>query len=307
LGFKDDRYVVMGTGRTIRLYLVEGAPTGIRIAEIINWTGTILAAPRSKLAEVIKRPEAQRTGVYLLVGDDPTTPHKQRLYVGEADDVADRLKAHNKDESKDFWDHLYLVTSKDANLTKAHARYLESQLITLAKLADRANVANSTAPLPKTLPEPDVVDMDAFLDHIQIVLPVLGLELLRPKGQVVAPKTAEGQQSGLELKLVSPKHEVEAFAVEIDGEVTVLAGSKATKHTFVSNTYADLRSDLIADGTLVEHSAELYRFSRSAVFDSLSAAAAVVLNRNSNGRIEWRLKSTNQTVKDWQEKGLQSV
>lgn len=297
----------MGAGRTIRLYLVEGAPTGIRIAEIINWTGTVLAAPRSKLAEVIKRPEAKRTGIYLLVGDDPTTPHKQRLYVGEADDVADRLKAHNKDESKDFWDHLYLVTSKDANLTKAHARYLESQLIALAKLADRANVANGTAPLPKTLPEPDVVDMDAFLDHIQIVLPVLGLEFLRPKGQVVAPKTTDAQPSSIELKLVSPKHEVEAFAVEIDGEVTVLAGSMATKHTFVSNTYADLRNDLIADGTLVEHSTELYRFARSAVFDSLSAAAAVVLNRNSNGRIEWKLKSTNQTVKDWQEKGLQSV
>lgn len=297
----------MGTGRTIRLYLVEGAPTGIRIAEIINWTGTVLAAPRSKLAEVIKRQEAQRTGIYVLVGDDPIAPHKQRLYVGEADDVADRLKAHNKDESKDFWDHLYLVTSKDANLTKAHARYLESQLIALAKLADRANVANGTAPLPKTLPEPDVVDMDAFLDHIQIVLPVLGLELLRPKGQVVAAKAGESQLAGLELKLVSPKHEIEAFAVEIDGEVTVLAGSTATKHTFASNSYADLRNDLIADGTMVEHSAELYRFARSAVFDSLSAAAAVVLNRNSNGRMEWRLKSTSQTVKDWQEKGLQSV
>lgn len=71
----------MGTGRTTRLYLVEGAPTGIRIAEI-NWTGTVLAAPRSKLAEVIKRPEAQRTGIDLLVGDDPTAPHNTAAAKG---------------------------------------------------------------------------------------------------------------------------------------------------------------------------------------------------------------------------------
>ncbi len=101
----------------------------------MNWTGHVLVAPRSKLAEALSRSECTRTGVYLLLGDDPENPNKQRVYVGEGDSVVDRIKSHAKDPSKDFWTHAYIVTSKDANLTKAHARYLESKLVEKAKLA----------------------------------------------------------------------------------------------------------------------------------------------------------------------------
>jgi len=31
----------MTQGRTIRIYLVDGEPTGILTAEIINWTGKV--------------------------------------------------------------------------------------------------------------------------------------------------------------------------------------------------------------------------------------------------------------------------
>ena len=41
-------------GRTIRLYLVDGTPTGFLTAEIINWTGKLFAAPRSQLADLVK-------------------------------------------------------------------------------------------------------------------------------------------------------------------------------------------------------------------------------------------------------------
>lgn len=50
-------------GKTIRIYLVDGEPTGILTAEIINWTGKVLVAPRSQLADLAKRPEVKRTGV----------------------------------------------------------------------------------------------------------------------------------------------------------------------------------------------------------------------------------------------------
>lgn len=103
-------------GRTVRLFLVEGSPTGILAAEIMNWTGHVLVTPRSKTAEALKRAESARTGVYLLIGDDPEHPTKPRIYIGEADSVADRIKTHAKDSAKDFWTHAYVVTSKDQNL-----------------------------------------------------------------------------------------------------------------------------------------------------------------------------------------------
>ena len=54
------------TGRTIRIFLADGEPTGILLAEISNWTCKVLVAPRSQLDQLSKREEIRRTGLYLL-------------------------------------------------------------------------------------------------------------------------------------------------------------------------------------------------------------------------------------------------
>src|SRR3954463_3936473 len=113
-------------GRTIRIYLVDGVPNGILTAEIINWTGKVVVAPRAQLDQLASRPEARRTGLYLLIGTDPESPTRDLVYVGEGDSVFERLLKHNRDEGKDFWSQTVLVISKDENLTKSHVRYLES-------------------------------------------------------------------------------------------------------------------------------------------------------------------------------------
>ena len=61
----------MTQGRRIRLFLVDGTATGLITAEIINWTDHIIIGPRTKLAELVKRPECNRTGIYFLIGPDP--------------------------------------------------------------------------------------------------------------------------------------------------------------------------------------------------------------------------------------------
>src|SRR5208283_2300399 len=239
-------------GRTVRLFLVDGAPTGLMTAEIMNWTGHALVSPRSRLPDALRRDEANRTGVYFLYGNDPDQPSRNRVYVGEGDSVADRLRMHAKDAKKDFWSNVCIVTSKDQNLTKAHVRYLESRIVEIIRDADRANLANGNEPSSKLLPESDVADMEYFLAQMQMVLPVVGLDFLRPK---VALPQAPGvganlaRESGLELALISKKHNIEARAVEQDGEVTVLKGSKAiAKGDFGRNSYGALRGTLIQDG-----------------------------------------------------------
>lgn len=59
--------------KTIRIHLVNGLPSEILTAEIITWTGKIIVAPRAMLAELAKREEVKRTGVYCLLGPDPET------------------------------------------------------------------------------------------------------------------------------------------------------------------------------------------------------------------------------------------
>ena len=92
------------TGKTIRIFLADGEPTGILLAEISNWTGKVLVAPRSQLDQHSKREEVRRTGVYLLVGPDPDDPSRALASIGEGDNVLKRLLRHNKNEAKDFWE-----------------------------------------------------------------------------------------------------------------------------------------------------------------------------------------------------------
>src|SRR5947207_1180967 len=134
----------MQLGKTIRLYLTDGSPTGPIVAEIINWTGRVTVVPRPQLAELAKREDLRRTGIYVLVGPDATSG-RDRVYIGEADEVFERLKQHDKDETKDFWTRAAAITSKDQNITKSHGRYLESRLIELATDAGQAEISNGTA------------------------------------------------------------------------------------------------------------------------------------------------------------------
>ncbi len=111
---------------------------------------------------LLKRPDTSRTGTYILLSEDPDSLGGSLAYIGEGDEVRTRLRQHARAEEqggKDFWDSAIVLTSKYANLTKAHARYLESRLITLAQQASRARLINGTGPAPLPLPEADVSDM----------------------------------------------------------------------------------------------------------------------------------------------------
>ncbi|WP_240493112.1 GIY-YIG nuclease family protein [Kushneria phosphatilytica] len=187
----------MTQGRSIRLFLVDGTPNGLLTAEIMNWTGHVLTGPRSKLSELVQRPECGRTGIYFLVGPDPDNSLRPLVYIGESDDVATRLKQHNRPEDKggkDFWERVCLITSKDQNLTKAHVKYLESLLIKNAGDVGRAKLINGTSHDYGNLPESDRADMAFFVEQIRIVLPVLGFDFLRDSTR--PPKSDEPQKPG---------------------------------------------------------------------------------------------------------------
>ena len=80
------------TGRTVRLFLAEGLPQGIVIADVGNWSGKALAAPRGRLPDLLRRTEASRTGVYILLGPNPDQVDGVLAYIGEADDIAARMR-----------------------------------------------------------------------------------------------------------------------------------------------------------------------------------------------------------------------
>ncbi len=282
-------------------------------AEIINWTGKMMVAPRSKLADLVKREEAKRAGVYFLVGDDPDNPSKKRVYVGESDTVSQRLKNHQTDESKYFWTHTILAMSKDENLTKSHVLYLEGSLIDLIGSAKRASLANGKGMAIGGLPESDKADMEFFLAQIQLLLPVLGFNFAQPAPTPKAKSSPEGQGSETSedappIFRMSPVG-TDARAQEINNEFVVLKGSTARKQGLSSWTsYKPLREQLMQDGELVEDEgqADLLIFTEDVSFSSPSAAAAVVFGGNQNGRLTWKTER-NKTYAEWQEEKLEQA
>lgn len=272
------------SGRQIKLFLVDGTAGGLTTAEISNWTGHVLAARRSDLADLLRREEAQRTGVYLLLGDDEAVVGGTRCYIGEADIVSDRLKHHQRD--KDFWDRVAVITSKDTNLTKSHGRYLESRLISLAAQAGRVTLENGTAPPVPSLPEADASDMDYFLSQLQIMLPVLGVNAIRVKPAASPTGPAILPSESPVFRLQNLKAGVDAKAQQIDGEFTMLADSVVVpswhgvgKADSTIKAYASYRArheQLQADGAITIDDG-VGRLVRDIVFTSPSTAGAVAL------------------------------
>lgn len=300
----------MSVGKSLRLFLVDGTPGGLLTAEIMNWTGHVVEAPRSDLAALLKRPESGRTGIYIIIGDDPDSLGGLLVYIGEGDDVSKRLYEHARAEDKggkDFWDRAIVLTSKDTNLTKAHARYLESRFIELAQKAGRAKLINFTSPTPVALPEADVSDMEYFINQAKIVLPVLGINIFR------SMDTAAGYSSRTidtpVTSLASPIFELHlrkeglvARAREVDGEFTVLEGSQARQAwNGVHDGYQRLREKLEKDGTISpSQDGRAMYFVRNQVFASPSAAAAVIVGRSANGREEWKIPDDGGSYGSWQ-------
>ena len=296
------------SGRSIRIFLVDGTANGIMTTEIMNWIGKVIVAPRSQLANLAQRSEAKRTGIYVLTGDDPNSPLKESVYIGESDNVLTRLTQHNSDSSKDFWNRTIVVISKDENLTKAHVRYLESRLIQITAKAGRATLINGTSPDIPSLPEPDIADMEFFLEQLLTLLPVLNFSFASPLPIVPATRpphpdqetTLTQQISSPTFVLTGPNYNAEAQ--EVNGQFVVLKGSKARKATksSIGEIYADMRTQFIKEKKLVAGSDGVtLEFAVDISFTSPSGAARLISGTSLNGRESWKVKTTGQTYNQW--------
>lgn len=264
---------------TIKIFLAYGDAKRLRTAELSNWTGKALAAPRNEFDGLMARDEALGSGVYFLTGADPETG-KTAVYIGEAESIRDRLKSHLE---KDFWNHVIFFVSKDENLTKAHIRYLEGRLIEQAKQAARATVTNSQGSGAK-LPESDREDMEIFLEKIHQLLPTLGADFL-------VPTTVKQEESSKQSRLFCEIKGLRAIGVQSATGFVVFKGSQAVieerpaahKYPWVVGT----RKRLIDDGTLVSDGGAMV-FTKDAEFPSPSTAAAVIHGGTANGLIAWK-------------------
>src|SRR5688572_29670160 len=97
----------------------DGSPTSIKIAEVTTRIVQLVLIPRNKLNEMNLREEVKSVGVYFLFGKSDTDG-KPNVYIGEAENCFERLKQHNRDVNKDFWNVAIVAVSKTGSFTKSH-------------------------------------------------------------------------------------------------------------------------------------------------------------------------------------------
>lgn len=241
-------------GRTIQLFLVDGKPTGLRKATIHGWTGLLFVSGASAFGDLTAREEVDRTGIYILSGPDPEKAGATRTYIGSGNSVAERIK--QSAIKRVFWETAITITTSDDDLSKGHAEYLEARLIEQAAQAGRVTLDNGTQPdtSRRRLPEADVANMEQFLSNLRIILPVIGLDMLKPQPRAVTQKAkpVDERTEGEVQFEIRHKSGVKATAVEEDGEFVVLEGSEALTETgYVQQSYGSLKEKLILDGILV--------------------------------------------------------
>ena len=287
--------------KSIRIYLADGTATGLRHAEIVNWTGQALAIPRNRISELAEWAEILRPGVYFLFGETENS-EKPIVYIGESENVRHRLLQHVK--SKDFWNLAIAFTSKDENLTKSHIRYLESRAIEVAQNAKRYEVMNSTSTQLANLPRADRDSMEEFFQNLKVLLGTLGHKVLEP---LVKPRQPDQEAQLAHIDSDILKFESAAFSargIQTDEGFIILKDS--TISTIVSSSITqslnNLREEAEKSGKIKIEGEKAFLV-EDILFSSSSYAASFIAGNSRNGRISWK-NDEGVTLRELEEQAL---
>ena len=190
---------------TLRVFVPDGDPEGVRLIDRMNWTGLGIVFPRSKWKDIRTREEFERTGVYILTGYGEGDDDLPTVYVGQADGVKGRIDSHLK--FKDFWDTgIVFVSNISGGLNRAHLTWLEYALVTQADKANRCKLDNGNVPQEPAMSEAEKADTQAFLREVLQILPLVGLRVFEvPRAvEVSETVTVSVDHKGLRDTIVVP-------------------------------------------------------------------------------------------------------
>lgn len=273
--------------QVLQFIIEENNPTGIIECTIDDWFGISYKIPRNKLKEASQLKYINNTGVYVLFGDDESTAEKI-AYIGEAEDIYNRLYQHNK--NKDFWSECIVFVSKDNSLNKAHIKYIEHELYEIGKNANRYTIKNESNPTKSSLSNADEIRAEKFISKIKIITNMFGYKLF--------------------IKLVNEDNKIDKTLYLINN------GIEYAKGMVTDEGFVVFKGSKIKVGIYDSLSKSLYNFCEKErnssdvvdnvyindhLFSSPSMAAIAILGRNSNGYNEWKNKkniSLKKIIKD---------
>ncbi len=283
--------------RSIKIYLLNGDPEGIRSAQIVQSTTRAVAFRKLQLSEVKNKfDELSKAGVYLLLGyDEASSPI---AYVGQSEVLAERLRFHSNKEDKIFWTDTIILSSIDENLTASHARYVEARLIADAQKNVRWNVVNSQGGNKEgKLPLPERDSMEQFIEDSKTLVGALGCDLFK----TIAPDKNESSGGGASIHFFYKGQDFDAqLRITPTQELVLQKGSKLRLKTAnsVPEGVISLRTKLLDKAALLK-SDDCLTLTTDYAFQSVSAAASIVSGASVNGRTAWKMID-GRTFSDWE-------
>ena len=264
-------------GKAIELFLADGQLADVVTAERLNWSVKAIKIPRALINEY-PRHDLDSSGVYFLFCESEGA---DAVYVGETENVLDRLRQHirvyDKDQEKFYWTTAVAFTGKGLN--KAHVRYLENRLCKLVVNYNKAKLLTKSVSQHVGLNEAQTAAMDEFLDNIVLLMNALGYDVLTPTQK---PDTESS------YLVCGGAREANARGFVSAGGFTVLKGSHVSDDVTesfkkVGRGYLLLREKLEFDKVIAGGV-----FTADYEFSSPSAASSVILGRQSTGKLDWK-------------------
>jgi hypothetical protein len=296
-------------GRTLKIYVRGNSARALRSIEVVNWSGKAYMGNKSHMKQLREIAEVSETGIYLLLNNNDETGLTE-IYIGETDTASQRIGQQTK---KDWWETFVVFIGRD--LTKAHVRYLENKLYSLAKRSvSTLKVMNEGIPPGSKLPESDQCAMEEFASNIIFVLETMGLGLFPDEQHdysLVSPSTNSkglGSTEGMQFSMTLPKdftpggEQLKATMYVRNGSYILKAGSPIRKHhnpSMENKAYFGMRNQIInSDAVTPTNNPEVIITNRDLEFKSPSAAGAIVRGRATNGRTNWLRITDNRPYED---------
>ncbi|MBX3330519.1 MAG: GIY-YIG nuclease family protein [Nitrospira sp.] len=216
----------MGEPFTIRIFVPEGDPEGVKIVERLNWTGVGLAFPRPAWPRLRNRAEFERAGVYILSGTaEGTSDDLPTVYVGQGEEIGARIDSHFSE--KEFWDWGFAFVSNGNPLNRAHTTWLEHALLQRADRAKRCHLDNGNLPREPGLSESEKADTEGFLRELLRILPLLGVRVFEKPEPVATPGSSAAQGPSAALSSTEDDRDTVIVPAQKEGFDRVFLGEHA--------------------------------------------------------------------------------
>lgn len=186
---------------SINIFVPNGLSDDLKVIKQNNWTGIGLEFSRENRNDAFKLDEFRRAGVYILTGYSEDDPDMPVLYIGQSDNLKNRIGLHHR--NKDFWGRCLLFVTTNDFLNKAHICWLEWALYHKAAELDNCRLENSQPPKEPSLSTAEKAEMAVFLERMHQIFPLVGIHAFQEK-QIIKPKQKSNGISNAEDLIIVP-------------------------------------------------------------------------------------------------------